>query len=146
MLHHAFCRTTRHSVEFLRCIRFQVAANTDSIREAMERSNPWTNKQTWYFKCNFRKGLYPFCRGPELRGEEKRGGSKSVDEADYHRYYDGRVAVICSDLLVVLGWIYDEVRGWKVPMVVLPKYYNNAAKEFWPITLVQMGIQIRKHP
>ena len=49
--------------------------------------------------------------GPELRGEEKRGGSKSVDEADYHRYYDGRVAVICSDLLVVLGRIYDEVRG-----------------------------------
>ena len=64
-----------------------------------------------HFKCNFRKGLYPLCGGPEPRGEEKRGGSKSVDEADYHRYYDGRVAVICSDLLVVLGRIYDEVRG-----------------------------------
>ena len=36
---------------------------------------------------------------------------QSVDVADYHRYYDGRVAVICSDLLVVLGRIYDEVRG-----------------------------------
>ena len=53
--------------------------------------------------------------------------SKSVDEADYHRYYDGRVAVICSDLLVVLGRIYDEVRGWKMPMAVFPKYYNNTA-------------------
>ena len=57
------------------------------------------------------KGFVRIVWGPELRGEEKRGGSKSVDEADYHRYYDGRVAVICSDLLVVLGRIYDEVRG-----------------------------------
>ena len=39
---------------------------------------------------NFRKDLYALCGGPKLRGEEKRGGSKSVDEADYHRYYDGR--------------------------------------------------------
>ena len=76
----------------------------------------------------------------------ERGGSKSVDEADYHRYYDGRVAVICSDLLVVLGRIYDEVRGWKVPMAVFPKYYNNAAEEFWPFTMVVRGrFQERAH-
>ena len=96
-------------------------------------------------QMQLQKGFVRIVWGPELRGEEKRGGSKSVDEADYHRYYDGRVAVICSDLLVVLGRIYDEVRGWKVPMAVFPKYYNNAAEEFWPVTLVQRGIQIREH-
>ena len=71
------------------------------------------NKQTnMILKMQLHKGSVPIVwGGPELKGEEKRGGSKSVDEADYHRYYDGRVAVICSDLLVVLGRIYDEVRG-----------------------------------
>lgn len=29
-------------------------------------------------------------------------------------------------------------------MAVFPKYYNNAAEEFWPVTLVQRGIQILK--
>lgn len=47
-----------------------------------------------------------------------------------HRYYDRRVVVICSDLLEVLGRIYDEVKKSAHGCV---SSALDGAEEFWPL-------------
>ena len=41
-----------HSMDLCPISTQGITANTDSIREAMERSNPWTNKLPWTLKPN----------------------------------------------------------------------------------------------